>query len=265
MRVQCSYYSPVLGTNVRLWIILPLGEEKKPGDSIESGGPQSGLSGKYQCLYLLHDCFSGGDQWLRLSCVERFAREYRVALVMPWGENSFFRNMASGGRYLDYLAEELPAYLAVLFPINGSRDDTFIAGVSMGGYGALLAALRYPHRYKAAVSLSGIVDGADPLVFPERYRYALFKDGKKPPNDVEGDLFSLLDSYRGREEELPMFYSSCGLEDPLLRSVELFTGKARSIGAKIKSENFPGGHNWDYWNARLKAVFAWLPLKKAAV
>jgi S-formylglutathione hydrolase FrmB len=265
MRLQCSYYSPVLKTTVRLQVILPLGNKKKSGVSTESGlSTQPGPLGKYQSLYLLHDRFSGTDEWLRLSCVERFAQEYHVALVMPWGENSFFRNI-SGGRYLDYLTGELPDRLTALFPLSGNRDDTFIAGVSMGGYGALLAALCCPHRYKAAVSLSGIVDGVNLQEFPEHYRYALFKDGKKPPKDVEGDLFLLLDSYRGREEELPMLYSSCGLEDPLLQTVEAFTDKARSVGVKIKSENFPGGHDWDYWNTMLDAVFAWLPLKKTVV
>jgi S-formylglutathione hydrolase FrmB len=249
MRLQCSYYSPVLKINVRLLVILPILEEKKPGPL-----------GEYQCLYLLHDCFSGGDEWLRLSCVERFAREYQTALVMPWGENSFFRNMAFGGRYLEYLAGELPAYLSVLFPISSSRDDTFIAGVSMGGYGSFLAALQYPRRYKAAVSLSGILEGPYPKMFPDCYSRILFADGEEP-YDTQGDLFALLDTYKGRGKELPMFYSSCGLEDPLLQTAENFVEKARSAGAEIKSENFPGKHNWDYWNARLSAVFTWLPLK----
>ena len=80
---------------------------------------------------------------------------------MPQVHRSFYADEAHGCRFWTFLSEELPAVVASFFRVSTRREDTFVAGLSMGGYGALKWALRQPERFAAAASLSGALDVAD--------------------------------------------------------------------------------------------------------
>ena len=98
-------------------------------------------------LYLLHGLSDDHTAWSRRTSVERYAESAGIAVVMPEVQRSFYTDMVYGLRYFTYIAEELPALCRRLFPLSERREDTFIAGNSMGGYGALKAALRFPERF----------------------------------------------------------------------------------------------------------------------
>lgn len=106
-------------------------------------------------LYLLHGMTDDENGWLRHTLIENYAEEAGLCVVMPNADLSFYADMAFGGDYLSYLAEELPAFIHRYFPVSSEKGRTFVAGNSMGGYGAFLLGLRYPQLYRAAFSLSG--------------------------------------------------------------------------------------------------------------
>lgn len=111
----------------------------------------SGLS----TLMLLHGMTDDQTGWLRRSLAENYAEKLGICLIIPNADLSFYTNMAYGGDYLAFLAEELPDFLENYFPVTKEKKGHFVAGNSMGGYGSFLLAMRYPERYRAAFSLSG--------------------------------------------------------------------------------------------------------------
>ena len=109
-------------------------------------------------LYLLHGLTDDHTGWQRYTSIERYADEAGLAVVMPAVHHSFYTDEVHGHAYWTYVSEELPALVHRLFRVSDRPEDTFAAGLSMGGYGAVKLALSHPDRYAAAASLSGTLD-----------------------------------------------------------------------------------------------------------
>ena len=126
---------------------------------------QIGMAGHHSAgsppvLYLLHGLSDDDTIWLRRTSIERYVAPLGLAVVMPQVHRSYYTDEAYGGRYWTFLSEELPQLVDTFFRLSTDRRDTFVAGLSMGGYGAIKWALRQPHRFAAAASLSGVLDVA---------------------------------------------------------------------------------------------------------
>ena len=106
-------------------------------------------------LYLLHGLSDDHTAWLRYTSIERYATARGLAVVMPAVHRSFYADEAHGHAYWHFVSEELPAIVAAFFRLSERREDTFVAGLSMGGYGALKLGLHHPERFAAVASLSG--------------------------------------------------------------------------------------------------------------
>lgn len=117
--------------------------------------PQEARQEPFPVLWTLHGMTNDNNEWLRHSLIENEAEKHGVCVVMPNADLSFYTNMAYGADYLTFLGEELPGFLRQFLPISDQKKDQFLAGTSMGGYGAFLTAMRYPDHYQAAFSLSG--------------------------------------------------------------------------------------------------------------
>ena len=162
--LQCNFYSQVLHSNVVIGVILPSPNSSEVLSNGDSEYFHPGVL--YQTLYLFHGAYGDYSDWMRFTSIERYAQQRKIAVVMPSVQNSFYQDMYLGERYLTYVTEELPRFVRTLFPLSVKREDTFTAGLSMGGYGALKVALTKPEQYACAASLSGAVDlaglAADP-------------------------------------------------------------------------------------------------------
>ncbi len=108
-------------------------------------------------LYLLHGLSDDGSAWQRYTSIETIAAEYGLVVVMPSGGRCFYTDLPNGQQYFTYLVEELPRYLNEVFHLAPRREDTFIVGNSMGGYGAFKAAFLRPELYAMAASFSGVL------------------------------------------------------------------------------------------------------------
>ena len=106
----------------------------------------------------LHGHADDHTSWQRFTSIERYAEGLNLAVVMPAVHLSFYNDMAHGGKYWQFISEEVPAVVRDLFPLSSERKDNFVAGLSMGGYGAYKLASTYPERFAAAASLSGALD-----------------------------------------------------------------------------------------------------------
>ena len=112
----------------------------------------------FPVVYLLHGIKQNSTDWTRWPDIEAYVKENGVALVFPEGYRGFYTDMVYGPAYYTYLSQELPELVCKMFGVSGKREDTFVAGLSMGGYGALKMALKNPERFCAGAGLSSVAD-----------------------------------------------------------------------------------------------------------
>lgn len=247
-QIQCRFYSDVLGLNTSMSVILP---DPGPFGSVPRQSP-------YPTLYLLHGLSDDDTAWLRNTSIERYVSGLGIAVVMPQVFHSFYTNMVSGGRYWTFISEELPRIARSYFPLSEAREDNFVAGLSMGGYGAFKLALSHPEQYAAAASLSGALD-----ITTVKHRYPeIFTHifGNQDITGSEHDLYHLLDHTASTEGPRPKLFQCCGTEDFLYEDNIAFRSALSHSGMDYVYEEGPGDHNWEYWDARIQDVLSWLPI-----
>lgn len=219
-------------------------------------------------LWLLHGLSDDHTIWLRRTSIERYAAAKNLAVIMPAAGRSFYQDMVGGPAYWTFLTEELPVVCRSWFPLSSEQEDNFVAGLSMGGYGALRMALAYPDRYAAAASLSGALD------IPRRLREA-GKEGSRisraewisvfgPDLQAEGTNADLnhLAASAVHSSTRPQIFLSCGTDDELLGESRAFRDRLHKLQYDHAYEEHPGGHEWSYWDASIQRVLDWLPLRK---
>jgi putative tributyrin esterase len=248
--LRCDFFSDALVLSTSMTVLLPQETTAQIGMVGEAGG------GPAPVLYLLHGLSDDDTTWLRRTAIERHVAELGWAVVMPQVHRSFYADEACGGRFWTFVSEELPALVSSFFRVSEAREDTFVAGLSMGGYGALKLALRQPGRFAAAASLSGVLDLA-PLVragAPRPEDPAMFERILGPARSLApGD--DLLDLVRAAQPAaLPALYACCGTEDALLPGNQAFAAACAAAGIPLTTSWTPGEHEWGYWDAEIQGV-----------
>ena len=256
--IHCDFFSEVLHLSTSVVVILP-----QPAPS-QNGTTGSGGSHKHPTLYLLHGLSDDHTIWQRRTSIERYAAALDLAVVMPAVHRSFYTDMAHGYRYWTFISEELPALARSLFPLSDAREDNFVAGLSMGGYGAFKLGLTHPNRYAAAASLSGALDIVKVARSDEEEGWqAEMKLVFGNPRRVAGsdnDLFHLAQQVANSDVR-PLLYQCCGTEDFLYEDNLRFKEFANSLGLALTYEEGPGEHEWGYWDQQIQRVLAWLPIQ----
>ena len=219
-------------------ITVSMPEERKPDTEVP-------------VIYLLHGLTGNNLDWLRRTNVDYYAEQYGFAVVMPEVQRSFYHDMAYGPKYFTYISEELPKICRDLFHISGKREDNFVAGLSMGGYGALKTALRNPDKFAAAASFSGAVDIRSRFLSdtpPVSHEECIgINNGVIKPED---DLFHLASELSGRD--CPKLFISCGLSDFLYEDNQKFRKHLTECGLPFVYEEWPGDHDWTFWDKSIQ-------------
>jgi len=222
-----------------LYVILP--DPGKMGDRPVS---------RRKVLYLLHGLSDDGSAWQRYSSIEAIANDYGLVVVMPSCGRSFYVDLPNGQAYFTYLIDELPRYLKDVFGLDPAREDTLIAGNSMGGYGAFKAALNYPEKFGYAASFSGALSLAILGLIPDDPRHHEFGMVFGDLNALQGtehDTVVWLQKAAAQPETLPKLYMACGKADDLFPLNEMFHEIAEEMGVPIQYEVEEGGHDWPFW------------------
>ena len=251
--IRCDFFSEVLEVGTSMTVLLPQATEEQIGvaDAVER-------TGDFPVLYLLHGLSDDSTAWQRYTSIERYAAPLGLAVVMPQVQRSFYADEAHGGSYWSFLSEELPSVVHSFFRISDRAEDTFVAGLSMGGYGAFKWALRHPDRFAAAASLSGGLDVA--ALSHVDWRKQLFERVFDGPVGADDDLFALLE--RADAAAVPPLYLGCGTEDHLFEGNQRFLDAATTAGLDVHVDFRPGEHEWGLWDATIRDVLAWLPLAR---
>lgn len=232
---QVRFFSTALGSASEMWVLVP----------DEGEGP-------FPVLYLLHGLLDDASIWLRRTRLEWYVRRWPWVVVMPDGGRGWYSDALAGPAYETHLLRDVMGQAERIFPGGGQRA---IAGLSMGGYGALKFALKYPDRFVAAASLSGAVGIAhDP--YPEELREELERIFGPQPAGGPHDLFAL--ATQAKALRLPALWLDCGLEDFLLEQNRAFHAHLEHLDIPHTYREFPGAHNWDYWDEHIRDVLKFL-------
>lgn len=260
--ITCQFFSQSLGTMAKVMVCLPSPESHEvlswPLDRVYPQSPG------YRVLYLLHGMFGDETVWLRRTNVERYAKGLQLALVMPYGENSYYADTAYGPKYFTYLTEELPRFIQTTFPVSRAPKDTYIAGLSMGGYGACRAALTFPERYAGYACLSGAVDlEALGAMAGQPAMQTLLQGVFSRTADFAAcgaDIYTLADGLKAEGVTPPPAYIACGTEDALCYPMTLrLRDKLQELAFPIEYAESKAGHSWAFWDEQIQRVLAWLP------
>lgn len=258
--LHVNFFSDVLGKSTAMYVILP----QRTRNQIGMAGVRG--EGKYPVLYLLHGLSDDYTIWQRRTSIERYVSEMEIAVVMPDADTSFYSDMVHGRKYWTFFSEELPEIVHDFFPnISCEREDTFIAGLSMGGYGAYKLALG-TDRFAAAASLSGAVDLPIELAREDRLKEngELWKnifENLNTVRDSQNDVLFLAKEKKESGKPLPKLYMWCGTEDFIYELSTSAHKKLDALGYDLVYEESAGDHQWKYWDEKIQTVLAWLPLK----
>ncbi len=214
-----------------------------------------GNSRRFPVLYLLHGLYGDYKNWDTLTGVESYARTMPFLIVMPDADDSWYTNSATVPRdkFEDYIAKDLISEIDAKYRTIRERRARAIAGLSMGGYGAVKLALKYPDLFTFAGSLSGAFNAAENLddLRPE-FRAKLLEvfGNTTNPTRTQNDVFLLLKT----AHDYPYFYLACGTED-------FFLDTNRALAAQLSSQKVPyeyhetaGGHDWEYWDSAVNPL-----------
>lgn len=260
--MHVDFFSDALGMCAEMDVILP---ERTHG---QIGMEGIRKDGKYPVLYLLHGMSDDHTIWQRRTSIERYASQYGIAVVMPTTHLGWYTDMAMGHQWWTYISEELPKICRSFFPYMSDRkEDTFAAGLSMGGYGALKCGLLAPDTFGAVATLSGGLDVAqicEDSAASEKPD-SLWEDIFGPADKVRGsdnDLFAVAEKLNQTPERRPKIFMWCGTEDFLYDANTRMRNHLNKLGYDVTYTETPGDHRWEYWDREIQNVLAWLPIEK---
>lgn len=262
-QLKVDFMSKVLMRTVSINVILPVDkvffgkeEEVKP----------------FKTLYLLHGIFGNNNDWISGTRIESWAQEKNIAVVMPSGENKFYiNNEYTCERFSDFIGEELVDMTRKMFNLSNRREDTFIAGLSMGGYGAIINGLKFSNTFGCIAGLSSALILED--VLSDNEGISAIMGGRQYYTGIFGDLSKLRGSdkdYEALAKELskrpntPKMYLCCGTEDPLIDANRKFRDLLIDNNFDVTYMEGPGEHNWYFWDEYILKVLQWLPLNEGS-
>ena len=261
--IQVNYLSRALFRTVPVNVILPA-DKISPGE----GGYRMKPGQKFKTLVLLHGLLGNYTDWVSGTRIQRWAEEKDLAVIMPSGDNAFYIDGAlPNSGYGEFVGRELLQVMRNMFPLSDLREDTFIAGLSMGGYGAIRNGMKYAENYSRIAGLSSALRELEPGFVSLAGENEVFGD----PEKARGTDLNHMVAYEqlkrrvaAGEVGMPEFYLACGTRDGLYDINRAFLDRLRADGVPVTYDEEDRGHDWDFWDSQIRKVLDWLPLGEAS-
>lgn len=258
--LQINFYSKALKRLVNFNAVLPVDTVEIPGMM------EAAPSGPMRSIYLLHGYSGGQHDWISGSKIQELALKHNIAVFMPTGDNSFYIDDTDmGALYGEFIGKELVEVTRKMFHLSDKREDTFIGGLSMGGYGAIRNGLKYADTFGRIIALSSALITYNIAGIPEDYKDPVAD--YKYYTRVFGDLNKLLGSDKDPEaiahslkesgRDIPKIYMACGTEDFLLKENRKYHNFLISENIEHTYEEGPGIHDWTFWNKYIEKAIEW--------
>ena len=231
---QLHWFSDVLGKQTTTWVLLP-----------------DRLPGPFKTFYLLHGLSDDHTMWMRRTRIEMYVAGKPLIVVMPDGGRGFYTNHENGPRWAEHVGVELPGMIERTFPAIAAREGRCIGGLSMGGYGAMRLGVGFPDRFSSINSHSGaLLFGSKPMDVPERMLIV----GSDPAGS-DHDLMMLARQAKAADQ-LPRIRIDCGVDDFLIEDNRSLHREFQQMNIAHEYEEFPGDHNWGYWDQHIREAIA---------
>lgn len=219
--------------------------------------PESKLEGPFPTLYLLHGLSDDHTMWQRRTSIERYVQDLPLIVVMPDSGRGFYTDAMEGMAWETAIIRDLIGYVDTMFHTKATREGRCVAGLSMGGYGAAKFGLKYPDLFCSAVSHSGALAFAHRPLPPDpnnpwqtEFSRVVGPDPVGGPNDLYALAAALA------PERRPALRIDCGVEDFLLEDNRAFHTYLTQLGYNHEYVEFPGAHNWAYWDLHIQETIA---------
>lgn len=265
---SCNFFSDTLQRDVTVNVIVP---EKLR----HSGPPCGGSPAPYPVLYFIHGGANDGTTIQRYTSIERYAEEYRIAVVLLSSENKYSRKLIStipqhpdGAKRMTedfgaFITQELPEFVKAHFPVSDQSKDTYICGLSAGGYGTLINSLMHPEKFNAVGLFS-------PLLTSRAYLMSIPEEQRKGLADLtEGQLrqwflpeiTTLLDSCAKNAKSMPRYYITSGTREfAMMPYQSLLRQDMERAGIDVTyCVSRPFGHEWGLWDLAVQDFLNWIP------
>jgi putative tributyrin esterase len=239
---QVNYWSPAITKETQCCVLLP--------ERQAQGGP-------YPVWYLLHGLSDDYSAWLRWTSLERYVRDLPLIVVLADGHRSFYTDASDGLAYEQAIVTDLLGFVDTNFRTVKSAKGRAIGGLSMGGYGAMKLGLKYPKLFGSVNAHSGVY-----LHIKERWWER--EDNQRSPESRrifgdertcrENDPFALAEKLA--PAKAPAIWMDCGVGDFLLRDNRALHAHLKKLGIKHTYKEFPGDHNWGYWDEHIQQALA---------
>ena len=233
--LRCDLFSQELQMATVIHVIIPDGVENK----------------NTPVVYLLHGLSDNSSSWMRLTSIERYAKRHNVAIIMPEVQRSFYADMKYGLNYFSYVSKELIQFAHTMFNLPTSRDKTFVAGLSMGGHGALKCGLTFPDQYAGIAAFSSVCDIDDCMKngitsAQSKELTAILGDGCIVPKTC--DLYKIADDCTLS----PRILMTCGTSDSLYKQNVAFQTYLENKKMDITYREWVGDHTWEFWDTSIQ-------------
>jgi len=253
-----SFLSETLQRKVPLTAVIPTRTEM----THRNAGNDKDYPKPIPAIYLLHGWDGSNDDWLVNARIAELARKYHIAFIMPAGENSFYLDHPNGNAYGQYIGEELVKASRELFPLSTKREDTWLAGLSMGGYGALRNGFKYSETFSKVAAFSSRILSKRDAPNNEPLEDHLINNHLKAiiQSDTLADLRADDDPYdlvinRKQKQDL---YLAVGFDDFLYDENKDFHHYLEEEGIEHGYHESAGGHDWDFWNKHIEKSVQWM-------
>lgn len=249
-------WSESLKRNISFRVVLP-------NDTDGTGNPH--YERKTKTLVLLHGYCGQGSDWLWNCPVNDLAVKYNLCMVMPSGENSFYTDgVATGRKYACFVGDEILKYVQKTFGLSTAKEDNFVAGYSMGGFGAFHTAFQFPENFGGLIALSSALLSYNLDQVPEEgngvankeYYELMFGDLTKARNGKD-DPEAMVTRLVEEQIEIPRIYFACGTEDFLREPNRVMHTYLDGKNIEHLYEEGPGEHNFQFWNPYLERGIKW--------
>lgn len=258
--IRAEIFSQCLMRTVSVYAVIP-------SDKVLPDGTWEKKT--FKTLYLLNGLMGNDTDWMTGTRIDRWARDKDLAVIMPAGENRFYVDQEiPGQKYGEFIGKELVDLTRALFPLSDKKEDTFIGGLSMGGYGALVNGLKYADTfgYIAALSAALILDTVEksyydvPWITMNRNYFEHVFGNIDKLRGSDKDYEALILKLKEEKKEIPQIYMAIGADDSLLSVNRDYHSFLQEQQVPVTYVEGPGAHEWDFWDRNIKEVLEWLPL-----
>ncbi|MEG1074097.1 MAG: alpha/beta hydrolase-fold protein [Ruthenibacterium sp.] len=250
--IDCTIASQVLDTKVNIKLYFPTDLPAAVGNTVNG------------VLTLLHGHAGCGADWMEMTAASRYANDNGFVLIAPSCENSFYHDMAYGGAWKTFVTEEMPKALGKIFHLPREREKNYIAGLSMGGYGALYLAMSRPDLYAGCASFSGAVDvgmmlnAAKDSNVASSFIPVLGQDLTLKPED---NLLCLVQKIAALPpQQQPKILLTNGLQDIVPYQIKAQNDALHAVCRELPLAQYlrmewNGVHEWNFWDRSLVYAF----------